>query len=230
MKHLILLHGWATDSRIWEYQRDLAPGLSTCWTPDLPVWEAGWLWHRLQGLAPDQTVLVGWSLGAMLALEVCARGYAPAVLVLMAGCASFCRRPDYQLGWPAAVVRGMRQQLRTKPEQVVQEFQRQLLSPGEAAAQERLAALLPPRQDPLWLAAGLDYLQHTDLRSRLPQVAAGTIVVIHGSQDRIAAPAQGYFLAEQLSASQLVLLADAGHVPMVSRWQEVNELLAGFLG
>ena len=226
MKHLVLLHGWATDSRIWTALRTALAGRAKLWSPDLPGWQADWLWGRLQELAPAQTVLVGWSLGAMLALAVCARGYRPAALVLLAGCASFCRRPDYQLGWPVAVVRGMRQRLRTSSAEVVQEFYRQLLSPREEADREKLAAVLPRGQDPAWLAAGLDYLRRTDLRPQLGQVAAGDIVIIHGSADRITPVAQAHFLAEQLPAARLALLPDAGHALMVSRSQEVANLLA----
>ncbi len=229
MKHLVLLHGWATDSRIWTYQRRALAACAELWTPNLPVWEADWLWNHLQGLAPAQTVLVGWSLGAMLALEVCARGFRPAALVVLSGCASFCMRPDYQIGWPVAVVRGMRQRLRTDPEQVVQEFHQQLLGPREAAAREPLTAVLPQAQDPGWLAAGLDYLRHTDLRPKLPQVAADAIILVHGTADRITPVAQAHFLAEQLAAARLVLLPDAGHAPMASRSQDITELLEPYL-
>ncbi len=222
MKHLVLLHGWAADGRIWEYQRPLIHDQGTWWTPTLPVWQAGWLWDQLATTAPDQTVLVGWSLGAMLALELCAQGYAPAGLVLISGCVSFCRRPDYQLGWPAAVLRGMRQRLRMAPDEVVQDFHRQLLCRREAACQERLAALLPHGQDPAWLAAGLEYLGRTDLRPLLPRVRAGTILVVHGTADRITPPAQAHFLAAHLPAARLMLLADTGHVPQVSRAADVN--------
>ncbi|MGQ9921170.1 MAG: alpha/beta fold hydrolase [Desulfobacca sp.] len=229
MKHLILLHGWATDSRIWTELRPALAGVAELWTPDLPVWQADWLLHKLQGLPPAQTVLVGWSLGAMLALQVCAAGFRPATLVLLAGCASFCRRPDYSLGWPVAVVRGMRQRLRTVWLEVVQDFHRQLLSPGENVRPEALADLLPQQLDPAWLAAGLDYLQHTDLRPQLPAVAAGEIVIVQGSADRIMTAAQAHFLAAQLPGARLVLLPRAGHALMVSRSPEVVNLLAPFL-
>lgn len=230
MKHLVLLHGWAADRRIWSRQHPLEQGQVRLWTPDLAQWQAAWLLTYLQDVEPAQTVLVGWSLGGMLALEACARGFRPRALVLIAACASFCRRPDYALGWPAAVVRGMRQRLKAQPKQVVQDFYQRLLAAGEQDWQEPLTALLPRGLDASWLASGLDYLQHTDLRPRLGQVAAGQIVVVQGAADRILEPAQAYFLQAELPGSRLLMLPDTGHAPMVSRSPEVNELLATLLG
>lgn len=229
MKQLILLHGWAADRRIWNQQYPLEQGQIRLWTPDLAQWQADWLMTYLQQVEPAQTILVGWSLGGMLALEACARGFRPRALVLIAACASFCRRPDFALGWPAAVVRGMRQRLKAQPDQVVQDFYRRLLAPGEQDWQEPLAALLPRSQDPLWLATGLAYLQHADLRPQLGQVAAGQILIVHGAADRITEAAQAYFLQEELPGSRLLMLPDTGHAPMVSRSQAVNGLLAALL-
>ncbi len=77
LKNLVLLHGWAADGRIWDKQRAALEHLTNLWTPDLPVWEAAWLLEKLQDFDPDETLLVGWSLGGMLALEVCAAGFRP---------------------------------------------------------------------------------------------------------------------------------------------------------
>jgi pimeloyl-[acyl-carrier protein] methyl ester esterase len=229
LRNLILLHGWATDSRIWDKQRAALEDRAHLWTPDLPVWEAAWLGEKLQGFDPAETILVGWSLGGMLALEAVAAGFRPRALITISACASFCRRPDYGLGVSPAVVRGMRQRLKTEPGQVVQEFYQQLLAPAEVQWQESLQNLLPQGQDQGWLANGLDYLRTQDLRKALPEVTAQSLLIVHGDRDRIAAPAQAYFLREQLPGSRLVILPGAGHAPMVSRSQELNELIADFL-
>lgn len=229
MTNLILIHGWAADSRIWDNQRAAFGPRANLYLPDLPVWEAAWLREKLRAFDPAETVLVGWSLGGMLALEVCAGGFQPRALITVAACASFCRRPDYALGVPAAVVRAMRQRLRLEPMAVVREFHDQLLAPGEKSCQESLAGLLPQGQDTTWLARGLDYLRSQDLRGVLPNVAAQHSVVVHGDRDRIAAPGQAYFLTDQLQAARLVMVPGAGHVPMVSRSQDLNNVIAEFL-
>lgn len=229
MKNLFLLHGWAANSRIWEPLRTALADRARLFAPDLPGWEAAWVRERLEAMDPADTVLVGWSLGGMLALEAGAAGYRPRALILLAACASFCRRPDYALGVPPAVVRGMRQRLRAEPGPVVQDFHRQLLAAGESHYQDELQNLLPGNQDPVWLAQGLAYLGAKDLRELLPRVKSANLVVVQGERDRIVAPAQAYFLLEQLPGARLVLLPGAGHAPMVTRIQELTELIMEYL-
>ena len=144
MRNLILMHGWAADGRIWEPQRAVLERRAQVWAPDLPVWEAAWLEGELRAFDPAQTVLVGWSLGGMLALEVCAGGFRPRALITLAACASFCRRPDFGLGVAPVVVRAMRQRLRTEPGRVVQDFYQQLLGPREALYQEEVQRAAAP--------------------------------------------------------------------------------------
>jgi pimeloyl-ACP methyl ester carboxylesterase len=229
LRNLILIHGWAADSRIWEQQQAAWARRAKVWAPDLPVWEAEWLAEKLQSFDPAETVLVGWSLGGMLALEVCAGGFRPRALIMLSTCAGFCRRPDYGLGVAPAVVRGMRLRLRTEPDRVVRDFHQQLLAPREGHCQEELDGLLPHDQDPEWLAQGLDYLRSRDLRGILPQVEAQALVIVHGDRDRITAAAQAFFLQEQLPGARLVILPGAGHVPMVSCSQQLNDIIGDFL-
>ena len=229
MKNLILVHGWAADSRIWEKQREVLGDRANLWAPDLPVWEADWLGQKLQDFDPAETILAGWSLGGMLALEVCAAGYRPRALITMAACASFCRRLDYGLGVAPAVVRGMRQRLKTSAGEVVENFHRQLLARQESSWEEYLQNILPCRGEPQRLAQGLQYLLTRDLREMLPRVGAEFLTIVQGERDRIIAPAQAYFLREHLHGARLVMLPGTGHVPMISRSRELNDLIAEFL-
>lgn len=230
MLRMLFLHGWATDHRIWTRQAAALAGQAHIDCPDWPTWDHTWLAAHLTRSPESLTVVIGWSLGAMLTLEACARsGYAPRALVLLAPCASFCRRPDFGLGVAPALVRGMRQRLRRDPEQVCRNFYDQLLAPGEKNAIQELQELLPDSCAPGWLAAGLDYLQHRDLRPLLPQVRAGRIILLHGDRDAIIAPAQSYFLQDQLPQAVLHLLPGAGHVPFLTQADTVNQILTGLL-
>jgi pimeloyl-[acyl-carrier protein] methyl ester esterase len=229
MKNVILLHGWAADSRIWQKQRESLEDRANLWIPDLPVWDVAWLQEKLNDFNPAATILVGWSLGGMLALEACAAGYRPRALLTIAVCASFCRRPDYSVGVAPAVVRGMRQRLQTAPLEVVANFQSQLLAPRERLWEEYLAQLLPQSGEVSYLSQGLEYLRTRDLREMLPRVEVESLTIVHGERDGIASAAQAYVLGEHLPQARLVLLPGAGHAPMISRSQQLNDLIAGYL-
>ena len=172
---------------------------------------------------------MGWSLGGMLALEVCAAGFRPRALITIAACASFCRRPDFGLGVPPAVVRGMRQRLKTEPSEVVQDFYRQLLAPGESEWEDYFTDSAAARLRAAVVGAGFGVFAHPrpaggagDGRGRVSDDRAW------GKRSNYPA-AQAYFLKEQLPGARLVMLPGAGHVPMVSRSREINELIADFL-
>jgi pimeloyl-ACP methyl ester carboxylesterase len=77
---------------------------------------------------------------------------------------------------------------------------------------EVLAGLLPAFED-LDLADALAPLQHTD------------IVIVVGETDRMTPPRLSEKLLQLLPAADLVTLADTGHMLMLERYPEVNQVL-----
>ncbi len=63
----------------------------------------------------------------------------------------------------------------------------------------------------------------------LPRVGAEFLTIVHGERDRITTAAQAYVLREHLPGARLVMLPGTGHVPMVSRSRELNDLIVNFL-
>jgi pimeloyl-[acyl-carrier protein] methyl ester esterase len=232
MTALVFFHGWGASGRVWERQVAAFGDRVTVLTPTAPVWEAGWFSEFLRSLRKLRETplrecwLVGWSLGGMLLLEALSTfaGPSPAGLVLVGVAPVFTRRPDYPWGQPPAVIRAMRRALTGNPQQVLAEFAEQCLAPGEKASvsQAREAFAVPVVSGTL--AAGLDYLLNCDLRPLLPRLPAGA-VVIQGQEDRIVPPAQGRFLAEQLSGARLNLLPGAGHLPFLTQAAAFNGIL-----
>lgn len=227
--NLVFLHGWAAASRIWHWQQTAFQDRAHILAPDFPVWEAAWLTDYLRPLSMADTVLVGWSLGGMLALETLAQlAICPRALVLVGVAASFCRRPDFPWGSPPAVVRGLRYRLQSEPEKVVEEFAALCLSPGEASYRDELASLITTSVAPGFLAQGLDYLLKTDLRPWLPGLT-GPVTIVHGDQDRVTPLSQAYFLKEHLLASHLDIFTAAGHLPFLTQATQFNALLTELL-
>jgi pimeloyl-[acyl-carrier protein] methyl ester esterase len=231
MRSLVLLHGWGARSRIWQRQAAVFGRDYTVLTPDIPTWEAGWLAGYLSGLDLRECVLVGWSLGGMLLLETLAREGlpAPGALVLVGVAPVFCRQPDHPWGQPVAAVRAMRRALKSTPRQVINDFARACIAPGEESYRPEAAAGFDFEATPVHLAQGLDYLKDKDLRGLLPQVS-GRVVIIQGEADRIVPPAQGQYLQRHLPGAQLRLLPDAGHLPFMTQAQAFNRILKDLIG
>ena len=225
MKTLVLLHGWGAAGRIWQRQVAAWGGLLEVLAPDIPQWEAAWLSSYLQGLALEECVLVGWSLGGMLLLEALA-GLAPtpAGLVLVGVAAVFCQRPDYPRGQQAKVVRAMRRALKDDPQGVLARFAEQCLAPGEKAFRPEALGYFQSGTCLENLAPGLDYLLHQDLRPHLARIP-GRPVIVQGDQDAIVSRPQAQFLHEQLPGSRLCLLKGAGHLSFLTQAGAFNRIL-----
>ncbi|MFP3866647.1 MAG: alpha/beta fold hydrolase [Desulfobacteraceae bacterium] len=225
MTTLVLLHGWAADSRIWQRQQEHFSPVADLQVPDLPLWEAAWLDDYLRPLPLSDTVLVGWSLGGMLALETVARmRNIPRALVLVGVTACFCRRPDFRLGTPPALVRTMRRRLWSEPANVVHDFAELCLAPEEKLYDQEWLSLWPRPESPEFLAQGLDYLLEQDLRPWLRRLK-GEVIIVHGEQDRVAPVAQAYYLQAQIPTARLDIYQNAGHLPFLTQADRFNALL-----
>lgn len=228
MTTLVFLHGWATDRRIWHRQQLTLDTGAQVLAPDLPSWDAAWLADYLRPLSLPDTIVVGSSLGGMLAVEAIARFLSfPQALVLVGVAACFCNRDGFSAGVPSAVVRAMRRRLRSEPENVVREFTARCLAPGEEEYRAELASLIPP-VNPQFLASGLDYLLDRDLRPWLSRLT-GPVTIVHGGQDRITPVAQAHFLKAQIPAARLLIFAPAGHLPFLTQAAEFHSVLVEVL-
>ncbi len=227
---LVLLHGWGASEAIWQRQLEAFGDEFEVLAPRFPQWDAAWLAGYLSTLDPQQTVVLGWSLGGMLLLEALARqgSPAPAVTVLSGVAPVFCRRPDHLWGQSGAVVRAMRLGLGREPVRVIGDFAAACLAPGEEVFGKEAAAGFDFQADPAHLAQGLDYLREKDLRGLLSRIS-GRVSIIQGGRDSIVDPAQAQFLREQLPAAALHLLPSTGHLPFLTQAEAFNGILRELL-
>ncbi len=201
---LVLLHGWALNSRVWD---DIVEPLAARFTVarvDLPG-HGGSPWpprfDDLESLArvlaphlEGSSVIVGWSLGSLAALQLAlAHSAAVRALVLVAGTPRFLNDAHWRHGVDPDVLEDFAERLRKDQEGTVRDFLA-LQVRGDERAMQTLRTLRRRVLDsgpthPAALAAGLEVLKRADLRESLGSISVPALVIA-GEHDRLT-PAGG---------------------------------------
>lgn len=230
-RRLVLMHGWGLNSRVWEsvlpqLQRsftvvavDLPGHGASSWPPEFH--DADSLAESMAALLEDGDSMLGWSLGALAAMELAAR-FPGRIrkLALVAATPKFLRSADWPHGVEPDALREMGERLRTDLTGTVRNFLAlQVL--GDEHAHSTLKTLREKVQaggapQPVALAAGLQTLAASDLRARLPLIEAPTLV-ISGERDRLSHPKAGEKLASALPCGEFQLVPRAAHAPFISQ-------------
>lgn len=234
---LVLLHGWGAHKRVWD---ELAARLGADWrviAPDLPgLGGEPYTFERtvdqLAAASPAQCMVAGWSLGGQLALAW-ARRYPRQVtrLMLIAATPQFVSTPDWPQGMAPEVFAEFSLSVARDAAATLRRF---LLLQTQGDAQARRVARQLEAALALQALPGsgvlmetLRWLQATDLRAMLPEIAQPALV-LHGDRDQIAPPAAGEYLAAHLPRARLALLAGAAHVPFLSDPDVMCQLMNDF--
>ena len=180
---------------------------------------------------PAASTLLGWSLGAQLAIAIAAR--APekvSKLVLVAGTASFIQRDGWPDAMPPAMLADFAAGVAADVEAMLPRFVGGF-NRGDGKAKAVTLALLKladPRPPAATLATGLAWLRDVDLRDLAPQVKAPTLL-IHGSADPLMPPAAAEALAALIPNAQLSIIADCAHAPFISQPDVFSARLRSFI-
>jgi pimeloyl-[acyl-carrier protein] methyl ester esterase len=243
---LLLLHGWAMHSGLWGTLPARLAARYRVHAVDLPghgrsAPVSPWTLEAVRGvLAPAfataaaPLTVIGWSLGALLALD-----WARAVpgtfarVVLVGATASFVARA----GWPHAMAA---ETLARFGDELAVAYRATLLrfltlqlqgSDGRRATLAAMRGRLFERPDPApeTLAAALAVLAGVDLRADLHRVTTPTLVVA-GERDALTPARAGAALAGALPNAVYAQIAGAAHVPFLSHPEEFARIVDGFLG
>ncbi len=175
----------------------------------------------------EKPVLVGWSMGAMVALEFVIKHPSKAAGVcLVGGMPRFTEADDYPHGLPLKDVKGMKNKLKRDFERTMGEF-RESISAGLSEPDKEILmnATFP---DLKASKACLVELMEADLRDGLDKVKVPSLL-IHGDEDRVSLQSASEYMLERIEGSRLALIKGAGHVPFLSHQDEFNEALEEFL-
>jgi pimeloyl-[acyl-carrier protein] methyl ester esterase len=241
MKDLVLVHGWGMSSAVFDrLRRELAPGCHAQ-AVDLPGYRGresvepytiDALAHCVADAAPRRCAVLGWSLGALVALVWAAE--APeqvGKLVIVAGTPCFAQREDWPHGIAPAVLRSFACELASDRERTLRRFVA-LQAHGDENARDVARALdgasaqASSYEDVL--DRGLSILRETDLRPRLKEVFQ-PVLVMHGEQDEVVPIAAAEYLVANLPNARLETLSGASHAPFVSAPARVTERILDFL-
>lgn len=241
MTKLVLIHGWALNSGVWQSFIECLTGMDAdldieC--IDLPgygdaldVNGAG----SLESMATyclskvsEPAIWVGWSLGGLVAMQ--AALLAPSLvkgMQLISSSPKFVESDDWPEGVSLASFKQFSEQLANDYERTLTMFL--LMQAGGSAgardlAREAHAAICQrPNPNAKTLMAGIDCLAGADLRDQLSLLSM-PIQVVSGLRDRIAKPASAASLANILSAELIEL--NTGHAPFMT---EPNAVAASLL-
>jgi len=238
---LALVHGWGMNARVFDELAVLLAAAFEVRALDLPGHGGrddaagntlrGWADELVQQL-PDNTILLGWSLGGQVAMRAALdHPHKIARLVLLASTPKFVATEDWPHGMAPADLQDFGAALLAEPEATLLRF----LSlqtrgmPGQKTLLQRLRQTLqaaPPASAEA-LAGGLAMLRDTDLRAELPQLAQ-PVLVLHGALDTLTPPAAGAWLAEALPRARHIAFCRAAHAPHLSHADEVAAAIERF--
>ncbi|MEO6967253.1 MAG: pimeloyl-ACP methyl ester esterase BioH [Rhodanobacteraceae bacterium] len=244
--HLVLLHGWAMHGGAFAPLADALAGRCTLHLVDLPghgrsgdcdvPLEPRECAHAIAARTPPATWL-GWSLGGLIALQA-ALDFPQHVHSLAMLCASprFVRGDAHDdRSWPHAISPEILQQFAADLEidyRATLERFLALEALGSDCAQQDLRQLRAETfaehaPEVRALCEGLNLLEHTDLRARLPELTRPS-VWIAGRRDRLI-PWQAMRWSAQQCGGAFVRIEGGGHAPFIGHASEIATALKPLL-
>lgn len=248
---VVLLHGWCMSSAVWKYQFDglagsiqspfrlLAPdlrghgrsrGISGGMNFDGFVKD---LVDLLDDLEFSKFILVGWSMGAQIALQSWAElSGRVAGMVLVSATPRFTASDDFPHGLAGNEAGGMRLKVQRNTQRALSGFYSRLFAEGELEShssaseiKQLLSSITSP--DTAAVLDALDALARTDMRHLLATITIPTLIV-NGAQDRICLPRASSYLKEHIPGSVQVQFPQCGHAPFLTRSDQFNAEIARF--
>ncbi len=255
---MLFIHGWATDSAVWDEQAERFGGSFDVLNMNLPGHGGEERWNepnleaalrevgrRVNGFIDRSVIGIGWSLGAQVLIEAAARrAMTFHSLILVGATPCFVRTDGFPWGQPRALVKRMVLDMRKGPVATLKRFYSLNFTEGESGTEgvrgfiNRYAP--SPLNGPAFQAAraplfkhpevttALEALYNIDIRGSLAKIEVPTLV-IHGGKDGICPAEAGEYLASNLKNAELKVFNGSGHAPFITRPAEFHEAVEEFL-
>ncbi len=240
---VVLLHGWGMNADVWE---GILPALTKQFRVtllDLPGHGRSLdslADYSLQNLAasinafvPQNAMLVGWSLGGMIATQLTLDNPDNIrKLVLVASTPQFVRDDTWPDGTDAEVLDSFAHDLKQNYQQTIKRFIAiQTMGSEHAREQQHILCERVFRHgnpQPAALEAGLAILRHTNLRPALAKITCPTLL-ISGEHDSLFRRRAAKKTRTMIANARLSIIPNAGHAPFLSHPDVFLPMLTSFL-
>ncbi|MXQ52927.1 alpha/beta fold hydrolase [Shimazuella alba] len=158
--------------------------------------------------------IIGWSLGAMIALQLAVR-FAKDInhLFLIAGVSSFMRTKQNKTGWNELVIKRMKKQLENDVQQVIRIFDQKMFTDHEKlnGDKKKWDKFIRKSVPSVWsLQAGLDFLEKFSIDEYIKFIHT-PVSLLSGEEDKICALESTRVLADQLHSCTHSRWDETGH-------------------
>ena len=230
INQIILISGWGTDSSIWNTIADKLDNPVNL----IPWWEClsndpsnNYLLKLLAELN-DPVILVGWSLGGMIALSaaIACPGKVSGI-VLVSSSARMVQDKEYA-GVSTRVLKAMKLRLKADKQGLMNDFATMGISPekSDSLRKDFVSGALEIDNDKL--TEGLSFLQNCDLRDQLINVRI-PVNIIHGECDGIMNPDNADYLSDKLLNTSLDIVGGTGHFMIQSKPEIITESIKNII-
>ncbi len=240
---LVLLHGWGLHGGVWD---SLMPRL----TPHLKVTRVDLPGHgrsrqvpmphslteltlQVMAMVPPGSVVLGWSLGGLVALEAALRmPQRLRGLVLANTTPRFVTAADWSHAMPPDQLQEFATGLSGDYRETLHRFL-SLQVRGDESARAALRSLRDSlfaygEPDTAALATGLELLRSSDLRSGLKDIALPTLVLA-GAYDRLTPPGASEYMAKAIPGARMEVFPKSAHAPFISHTEDFTASLLKFM-
>jgi pimeloyl-[acyl-carrier protein] methyl ester esterase len=253
-KHLVMLHGFGTDSHVFA---SIGAQLSLHYDVmmvDLPghgeTKEAfgsfsycGYaILHALKQYVKEPYSLLGWSMGGIVALDMikqemehkckdheCKHDHSLIEnLILVSSTPKFVASDDFNIGMNKAVFSKFKKGVKETFAETMDDFYKLMFADNEDGSifLPEIKMHTPPQST---LLDCLDSFEIYDGRKTLPQIKVPTLILA-GDKDKIIDPKASLYMSQEIKNSNIKIFKDAGHAPHLTRESEVVHELKSFLG
>lgn len=214
------IHGWASTSNVWSnlFNQTDCYFYDSLTYPNYQELSKTFLERTNKSAVPH--VLIGWSLGGMLALQL-AYDFPEKInkLILISSTAKFTTNDTYTSGLHPIIVKNLAKKIKTKPVTAQENFYKLMFSKHEIHSCSKFLANTAKTivtQNTAKLQNGLQYLLDTDLRPIVPSIHIQTHI-IHGSDDEICPLTAAQYLTNTIDQAKLSIIQGAGHIPFYTQ-------------